>query len=143
MKPRCAGFVHSRSYQQGWEPCRRPAARGDKFCAAHREGFDAAMLSVAAENIAADVKERKIEAERRARKRAVRKAARREIIPHEEIASAPRRQRADVYGERIFAAVRGRSIPNGGAGGQSARAKTPAAPPASAAGRSDAQIRPR
>ena len=101
------------------------------------------MLSVSAENIAADVKKRKIEAECRARKRAVRRTARRTIVPNEEIASPPRRQRADVHGERIFAAVRDGSAARGWVRGQGASAEIAAAPPADAPGRGDAQARAR
>jgi hypothetical protein len=102
MKSRCAGFVHSR-YEQGWELCALPPARGDKFCAIHREGFDAAMLSVAAESITADVQERKIEAGLRAHKRAVRKAARRKIVLAEDSATAPRQNCGDTATACVWA----------------------------------------
>lgn len=146
MKSRCAGFVHSRLYEQGWEPCTRPATRGDKFCAAHREGFDAAMLSVAAENATTYAQERKIEAELRAHKRAVRKASRRKIVlPDEDAARTPRQNGADIYGERIFASARVRNSnrkfrdADSRATGQSTPTKAPTASPPGAAGRGDAQ----
>jgi hypothetical protein len=139
MKSRCAGFVHSRRYEQGWKPCALAPAPGDKFCAAHREGFDAAMLSVAAENATAYVQERKIEAGIREHKRAVRKAARRKIIlPDEEGSAEPREPRADVYGERIFATARARSGPRGKLGGEAKSAKAPAATQSNTAGRGHA-----
>lgn len=121
------------------ETCALPPARGDKFCAAHREGFDAAMLSVAAENATAYVQERKIEAGIRAHKRAVRKAARRKIIlPDEEGAREQREQRADVYGERIFATARSRSCAHGWSRGETKSAKAPATAQPDKAGRGHA-----
>jgi hypothetical protein len=42
--PLCIAFVHSRDCDSVWVPCARTAKRGDRFCAAHRDSLDGAVM---------------------------------------------------------------------------------------------------
>jgi hypothetical protein len=51
-KPRtisCIARVRSRTHAMIWTPCTRSALRRDRFCAAHRDALDGAVLGLCAQ----------------------------------------------------------------------------------------------
>jgi hypothetical protein len=46
MKPLCTGFIRSRYTDKAWEPCPRPAIKGERLCQAHRDSLDSVVLGL-------------------------------------------------------------------------------------------------